>query len=261
VATEPTDPKIEATYRRELTEGHRPMRIMRGIFRLLPHEPRCKLCNNPFAGIGGKLVAPFGFRPSRKNPNLCRRCCDTLPPGGAEVDIAILFADVRGATELGERMGSSDYVALLNRYYAAATQVLIRHDAIVDKLIGDEVMALFIPGFCGQQYRRRAVDAALDLLAALGYGADKTPWLPVGVGIHAGMAFVGNVGPSAMMDFTALGDAVNTAARLQGAAQAGEIIISERVYEEMPERFPNLSQRELALRGKEEPVQVRVIRV
>jgi Adenylate and Guanylate cyclase catalytic domain len=71
-----------------------------------------------------------------------------LPPGGAEIDIAILFADVRGSTQLGERLGPAEYASLLNRFYKAATETLIRYDAVIDKLIGDEVMALFIPGFC-----------------------------------------------------------------------------------------------------------------
>jgi adenylate cyclase len=78
-----------------------------------------------------------------------------LPPGGAELDIAILFADVRGSTQLGERLGPAEYASLLNRFYKAATETLIRHDAIIDKLIGDEVMALFIPGFCGPNYSTR----------------------------------------------------------------------------------------------------------
>jgi adenylate cyclase len=71
-----------------------------------------------------------------------------LPPGGAELDSAVLFADVRGSTTLGERLEPAEYASLLNRFYAA-TESLIRYDTIIDKLIGDEVMALFIPRFCG----------------------------------------------------------------------------------------------------------------
>src|ERR1700761_2103380 len=78
-----------------LVEGHKPILLAHRFFRYLPSPPRCKLCHNPFGGIGGKLVGLFGFSPSRKNPNLCARCCDALPPGGAEVDIAVLFADIR----------------------------------------------------------------------------------------------------------------------------------------------------------------------
>src|SRR6476646_5542388 len=77
--------------------------------------PRCKVCNNPFGGPAGRLLAVAGFSPSRKNPNLCSRCCDSLPAGGAEVDVAVLFADVRGSTALGQSGGAADFAALLNR--------------------------------------------------------------------------------------------------------------------------------------------------
>lgn len=76
-------------------------------------------------------------------------CCDRLPLGGAELDIAVLFADLRGSTAMGEHLAPSAYAALLNQFYNSATEVLVSHDAIIDKLIGDEVMALFIPGICG----------------------------------------------------------------------------------------------------------------
>ena len=134
------------------------------------------------------------LQPSRKNPNLCSRCCDALPAGGAEVDVAVLFADVRGSTALGQRGAATDFAALLNRFYIAATQTLLRHDAVIDKLIGDEVMAFFVRGISGPQYRRRAVQAGMDLLTAVGYGRDEGPWLELGVAVNAGVAYVGNVG-------------------------------------------------------------------
>jgi len=76
--------------------------VAQRVFRYLPSAPRCKLCHNPFGGIGGKIVGLMGFAPSRKNPKLCNHCFDRVPSGGAEVDIAVLFADVRGSTELGK---------------------------------------------------------------------------------------------------------------------------------------------------------------
>jgi adenylate cyclase len=84
-------------WRKILTEGHKPLRFLHVLFRYIPGPPRCKGCHNPFGGVGGKLVGLFGFTPSRKNPNLCVAGCDRLPSGGAEVDIAVLFADVRGS--------------------------------------------------------------------------------------------------------------------------------------------------------------------
>jgi adenylate cyclase len=170
----------------------------------------------------------------------------------------VLFADVRGSTMLGEKMGPTAYAELLNRFYRAATEVLIRHDAIIDKLIGDEVMALFIPGICGPEYHRRAVEAALGLLKAVGYRRSGEPWLALGAAVNAGVAYVGNVG-SRVVDFTALGDTVNTAARLASHAAAGEALLSEAVYAKMADRFPRLEKRTLMLRGKEAPTDLRVL--
>lgn len=177
------------------------------------------------------------------------------------MDIAVLFGDVRGSTGLGERLDPSGYAELMNRFYHAATQVLLAHDAVIDKMVGDEVMALFIPGYCGPRYRRAAVEAAEDLVRAVGYGGRDEPWLPVGVGVHAGTAFVGNVGGSGVVDFTALGDTVNTAARLQAEAAAGEVVLSETLYPEVAGRHPSLKERRLTLRGREEPLSVRVLTV
>jgi len=249
----------EALWRERLTQGHPKLRIAHRVFRYLPSAPRCKLCHNPFGGIGGKIVGLMGFAPSRKNPNLCNRCCDVLPPGGAEVDIAVLFADVRGSTALGDKLDPGEYATFMNRFYNIATETLIRRDAIIDKLIGDEVMALFIPGFCGPDYIRRAAEAALALLKAMGYGTRSEPWLAIRGSVNSGAAYVGNVGGKGIVDFTALGDMVNTGSRLQGHAAEGEFLFGHAVYDSVADRFPDLESRSLTLRGKDAPVTVRVL--
>ena len=96
---QPTTQASSKQWETVLNEGHAPLVRARRLFRLMPSEPRCKVCSNPFGGPIGRILAAAGFNRSRKNPNLCTRCCDALPPGGAEVDIAVLFADVRGATQ------------------------------------------------------------------------------------------------------------------------------------------------------------------
>jgi len=258
--SDPTPPDIEAKWRQLLLEGHT-IRWAHAVFRHLPCEPRCKLCHNPFGGIGGKIVGLFGFAPSPKNPNLCEACCAKLPPGGAEIDIAVLFVDVRGSTRLAERMSAKGYAELMNRFYLVATRVLVKRDAIIDKLIGDEVMALFIPGIAGEHYRGQAAPAATDLLKAFGYGSGGDPWLEVGVGVHAGQALVGNLGADGMVDFTALGDAVNTASRLQSLAKGGEAVLGESVYAGVRDRHPDLPPQEITVEGRTEPVSIRTLRL
>jgi len=251
----------EERWRKLLTQGHRPLSVARHTFRLVPSAPRCKVCANPFGGVGGRLFALAGYRRSRKNPNLCTRCCDSLPAGGAEVDIAVLFADVRGSTQMGERTQARDFAELLNRFYAAATKVLLRHDAVIDKMIGDEVMALFVPGISGPGYRRRAVEAAVDVLRSVGYGSEEGPWLTVGAAVNAGPAYVGNVGSEGVMDFTALGDPVNVAARVQAQAAGGQVIVAAELGEELPEGLGRSRRQGFELRGHDEPFAALVLSV
>jgi adenylate cyclase len=238
-----------------LTEGHGSMVRARRIFRHLPSEPRCKVCSNPFGGLGGRIVGLAGWKPSRKNPNLCARCCDSLPVGGADVDVAVLFADVRGSTGIGESAGPAAFAGLLNRFYAAATEALLRHDAVIDKLIGDEVMALYLPdikpGLTREQVPALMLEHARALLRSVGYGSGSAPFVEMGVGIDVGEAFVGNIGQRALYDFTAVGDVVNTASRLQAQAGGGEVVVSERVARGLP--GPVGTRTELTLKGKSEP--------
>lgn len=235
-----------------LIDGYEPLKVGQRMFRHLPHGPRCKLCQNPFGGIGGRLFAVVGRRPSRKNPNLCQYCFDHLPSGGIEIDIGVVFADVRGSTGIGELNTATDFAGRLNRFYASATKVMVQHDGLIDKLIGDEVMALFFRGLAGPDYRRKAALAALVLAKAV----DD---LPVGIGANAGVAFVGNVGSGAVMDFTALGDAVNTSARLQTLAAPGEVVLSSELYALVADEYPGGRSDRVEVRGREQQVEVHIL--
>ena len=239
-----------------LTKGHPKLKRVQKLMRLLPGPPRCKICNNPFGGVGGYMCRLAGFRPSRKNPRICALCCEDMPLGGTEIETAILFADIRDSTGLAETLGPSRFADTLNRFYATATDVLIRHDATVDKLIGDEVMAFFVPGFAGPDFKRSSVRAGLALLRKLGHGGEREPWLPVGVGVDAGVAFVGNVGGEDFVDFTVLGDPVNTAARIQAAAKSGELLVSESAFAAVADQYPDCKSHRLVVRGKEAPIGV-----
>lgn len=247
-------------WRRVLIEGHKPLLRTRAVMHRLPHGPRCKVCASPFGGIGGKLVGLAGFKPSRKNPNLCGVCWERLEPGGALVDIAVLFADLRGSTRLGDRVGANEFARTMTRFYQVATDVLLEHDALIDKLIGDEVMALFIPGMTGPDYRRKACEAGLALVRAAGADDGLHAELQFGVAVHGGPAFVGNVGAAGVVDFTALGDTVNVAARLQGYAQPGELILSEDLCDSIGTQNPPGERRLVDLKGKSEPFPIRVVR-
>jgi adenylate cyclase len=232
-------------------------RWYRAAARAIPHAPRCKLCLRPFAGLG-RVLPGAGFSPSRKNPNLCRSCFEQAPFGCREMEIGVLFADVRDYTALSESRPTAEVTELMNRFYALATDVLARHDAVIDKLIGDEVMALFIPAWFPSA-TDNMVRAAEDLLHGVGVGSGEDVWLPLGIGLDYGVASVGNVGTGEVKDFTAIGDVVNTAARLQQSAKAGQLVMTERARANLQGPCPEGAAVELQLKGKAEAVRAWVV--
>ena len=228
--------------------------VASALFRSLPAGPRCAVCAAPFGRPGRWVVGPLGYRPSRKNPTVCATCVESSPPGGMTVMTGILFADLRGFTAQFDGGDPAEASELLRRFYRAAEDVLFP-DAVIDKLIGDEVMALYLPdfkpGITREGTPRLMVDAARRLLRAVGYGSGHTPFMEVGIGLDMGEAFVGNIGTRALYDFTAVGDVVNTASRLQAEAAGGEIVMTDRVADGLPGGAgPRL---ELTLKGKSAP--------
>jgi adenylate cyclase len=193
--------------------------------------------------------------------NVCEHyAADNL--GGAEIELSMLFADVRGSTTLAEQMGTTAFSRLISRFYQAATDVMVHTDALVDKLIGDEVTGLYVPGFAGEQHAKAAIEAAKLLLTVTGHADADGPWVPVGAGVHTGEAFVGAVGSEqGLTDITTLGDAPNTAARLAGSAATGEIVVSVEAARAAELDTSDLESRSLDLKGKAEPVAVHVIKV
>ncbi|MGE5689557.1 MAG: adenylate/guanylate cyclase domain-containing protein [Pseudomonadota bacterium] len=243
----------------EALEGHRLQRI-RHLMRLLPHAPRCKLCNAPFSGAGRVLLKPTPYVQSPMNPNLCNACFEKLPLGGVELDIGVLFADVRGFTALAESLPPAEVERRLGRFYRIAFDVVVRHDGLVDKLVGDGVMALFLPTVVDGDACAEMVAAGEELVREVGMAGEDS--LPIGVGVDFGRAFVGNVGPSELAkDFTALGDVVNIAQRLEGAAGPRELVVSERVWSHLPAPGRPAETVELELKGKSSPVSARRLQV
>ena len=245
----------EETWRAVLTGEVAGVQRLQRIFRRIPSEPRCKLCYAPFGKPGSLLIRLLGGKQALFNRRLCSLCIRSAHkhPGGAEVEISALFADVRGSTGLAERSAPGEFGQVLARFYGTAARVVDRWDGIVDKFVGDEAVALFIPGFAGQDHAARAVAAAHGLLEDTGH-AEGSPWLPLGVGVHTGVSYVGFVGEDDALDFTAVGDTVNTAARLCEAAGAGEVLVSEATAAAAALDTSGLEHRVLELRGREQTV-------
>lgn len=255
---------IEELWRNYLTTGDFPAeRHQRRIFRILPGSPRCKNCYAPFKGSGSfvaKLV--YGKQPSNLNPQLCN-VCEVFArehQGGAEIELSLLFADVRDSTKLAESMGPTEFSKLVNRFYTTATHVMVHSEALIDKIIGDQVAGMYVPGFAGPNHAGRAIEAAQEIMRATGHGDPAGPWVSLGAGVHTGTAFVGAVGSEeGTMDITVLGDAANTAARLSTAAGVGQILISEPASLAANLSTAELSKKSLELKGKSQPVSVYVL--
>jgi adenylate cyclase len=268
------DPKVEKVWRSYLTTGKPPKGVdlawfeaptMRALARRLPTDPRCRICYYPFGGLGGKFVRSFfHLVPSKMNPHMCNVCERFAEenPGGTELDVALLFADIRGSTPLAATMKAYEFSQLINRFYQVTTNIIFEHGGMVEKLVGDEVAAFFPPAFTeDKNFSRAAVRAGQAILAATGHNSPEGPWIPIGVGIHSGEAYVGAVGePGRNIDIAVLGDNVNIAARLASQAETGEIVFSEDTRRMAGLDREGFEFRDLTLKGKENPVEAWIYR-
>jgi adenylate cyclase len=252
----------EAFWRDYLTRGSSAEHYARRFFKHIPSDPRCRLCAAPFAGAGAPVMRLLGRPRSNSSPNMCDACNVELlrHHGGAEIDGSLLFADIRGSTTLAESMSPSAFHDLLDRFYTTATKVVFDHDGAIDKFVGDELVAMFVPLLTGERHAARAVEAAQALLRATGHADPGGPWLPVGAGVNSGRIWFGAVGEGEHTELTALGDRVNVTARLASVAQAGEILVT-REAAAAAGLDPRLERRSLELKGKVETTEVVTLRV
>ena len=175
--------------------------------------------------------------------------------GGENRDIAVLFVDIRGFTTMSEKLEPEQVVDILNRYLALTTKSIFDNKGTLDKFVGDATMAVFNSPFDLEDYEYKAVCAALDIVA--GGEAIKEEFeekygqsVGFGVGVNCGPAVVGNVGCDFRMDFTAIGDTVNTAARLEANAKRGQVYISEEMYRRLEGRIEVEEVGIIPLKGK-----------
>jgi len=236
---------------------------LKPIFRALPSEPRCQMCYIPFNGIGGFISKRLlDVKPSAMNPHICDVCERFAErfPGGVELEISILFADIRGSTPLAEKMGTREFSELIHRFYLAGTKPLYSNGALIEKFVGDGLTAFFAPAFAGSNHALTAIKAGKEILHATGHGSGKTPWIPVGVGVNTGVAYIGSMKmEGGRTDITILGDVVNTTARLCSEASPGEVLIGNDAMEMSGLSKEEHEFRKLSLKGKQEIVDAWVV--
>jgi len=179
--------------------------------------------------------------------------------GGSKRQLTAMFCDIRGFTRLTEQVAPDELVSLLNEHFTAMTDIVFEHEGTLDKYIGDEIMAVFGSPLPSRDDAIRATCAAIDMQAHLEHMRVERrrvgrPEFDVGIGLATGEAIAGNVGSPTCMGFTAIGDSVNTARRLCGRAEAGEILICERTYKYVAEIIEAECLGPLELKGKQESV-------
>lgn len=220
-------------------------------------SPHCRVCRVPLAGVWA--IPPRvlrGVHRHSKNPNYCN-ICGEKDIKGEIAEITVLFADIRGFTPLTSALGPMRIKELLDEYFRAVSQILYEQDAIVDHFLGDAVMAFFNQPVRHADHTQRAVKSAREILRVVDWL--NSQWelarpVGVGVGISTGFAAVGTVGSTNPTDYTAIGDVVNLAARLQTVAEAGRILVTSEVYEQVRDVFPNARGLSLEVKGFPGPV-------
>ena len=232
------------------------------IYKLFPGDPRCFECHIPMAGVSSLLLRPWGSHASTFSSRLCSKCekFARSQEAGAEVELTLLFADIRDSTRLAEEMGISRFKELIKRFYKVTSDVLIEYNAMVNRLMGDQVIGLFVPRFTGNNHASVAIQAARDLLRVTGHDEPGGPWISVGVGIHTGPAYVGMVGSKeGVNEMAVLGSAANLAARLASQAASGEVLVSNEASKAANLDTSGVTSRMLELKGISNPVQVSVL--
>src|SRR5690349_2258303 len=217
--------------------------------------PECVICGTALAGPFGALFRLVGISRSARNPNLCNRC-NTHVEEGRVVELTVLFADLSGFTAMTRQLGPERTHEVVDAFLKSATYALVRHGAFIDKYVGDAVMAFFNAPIRYEDHAARAVAAALEIEAempALSQRFDID--LRAAIGVASGWAHVGRLGSGDGKDYTAIGDVVNLAARLEGQARGGEVVVDEPVYRQVAGQYPDLRPEQVDLKGFGEPVE------
>ena len=189
-----------------------------------------------------------------------------LSLGGRNKDVAVLFVDIRGFTTMSENLAPEEVVDILNEYFGVITDAIFKNKGTLDKFIGDAAMAVFNSPFDLDDYVYRAVMTACDIAKASEALGEKLmerfgKKVSYGIGVNCGQAIIGNIGSNFRMDYTAIGDTVNTASRLESNAKAGEILISEEVKTRLGDRIETEDVGEIPLKGKHNKIFVYRVKI
>jgi class 3 adenylate cyclase len=239
----------------------------------LQHSKFCKGCWEqmhlpvPLRGVISAPFRAFGVRPSRMNPNTCTICelmfTKVMKARKITIDATIMFADLRGYTSLSQSRSADAVSGLLDAFYDESANAIWEHDGLLNKTIGDAVMAVFNFPLKRDNHARNAVLAAREIqknwrakheVLAQAHGLTVSE-LGIGIGIHSGELSFGEFGHS-HRDLTAIGTVVNTASRAQSVAEAGQILVTQAVYQRARSELMDSHAKAFQLKGFDAPVEL-----
>ncbi|WP_298838018.1 adenylate/guanylate cyclase domain-containing protein [uncultured Roseobacter sp.] len=245
----------EELWKQVFGEGHPVLVKKQRRFLKWPNDPRCKLCYAPFAGFGGFLVRLTGLMPSDRNPHYCNKCDGFLQafPGGAEVEMTVLILDIRGSVDLSGRISPRQFAETVNRMREITSAVLAENRGFILEFQGDSVVAVFPPGFTGEDHAEMGISAARSILeqSLTVQGTDEP--LSIGIGVHTGPVYICTVTAAGgnMQGVSVFGQNVNFVARLSAAATAGQALVSPETFAAAGMEMPRQDTIEVDLKGIE----------
>lgn len=250
----------QEVWRSIFANGDPALQKMHSLYRFLPREPRCRLCKAPFAGIGGWIMRRRGKARNNRNPNYCNACDQFLQafPGGTEVDMSILYVDIRESTQYAESHTPMEVSQRVNAFLNQAIAVITDHDGFVHAFYGDCVVAAWSPGFCGPDHAAKSQQAARELVAAHRLASHTGEPIPVGVGVHSGEVYIGSVEAmgGTFRDVSIFGSNVNLTARLAGQAAPAQVLASRDNITAAGKDPADFESKTVELKGFSEPVEV-----
>ena len=253
----------EDLWKTVFSPGHPDLKKQQWLHKKLPLKPRCRMCLVPFRGIGGWIMRMKGKAQNSRNPNYCNACDKFLEafPGGAEVEMSMLYVDIRQSTQYTQSNSAADVSQRINIFLNEATRIITDHDGFVMAFYGDCIVASWPPGFSGENHGLKAQQAAIDLVQNKEMIDKKGETIPVGVGVHTGKVFIGTVTAlqGTFRDVSIFGSNVNLTARLASHATASQALGSSENIIASGKSPAAFSYETVELKGFSEPVDVYTI--
>lgn len=250
----------EALWHTIFAEGDPVLQKMQRFHLKLPGHPRCRLCLAPFGGVGGWFMRLRGRKPNNRNPAFCNACDKFIDsfPGGAEIDMSMLYVDIRNSTEYADSHSAASVSQRVNAFLDQASEIIIRNDGFVSEFYGDCIVATWPPGFSGQDHGKKAHQTALELVGDRNLVSNSGTPIPVGVGVHTGKIFIGTVSAfqGTLRGVSIFGRNVNLTARMAAKAKASEVLGSAANITSAGKEPSSFSSEKVELKGFSEPVDV-----